>query len=153
GAGGPRRNPQGGGRMNSLGIALICSAVQATLLGLLAAVLYWLASHRESILAARVAALSLGVLMVLTLAALCPLPSWWSWQTLLGRQTPLFTPTGGKTGHSLTGSEVAAPAGAAPSDARQASGGHGTGLSLARVRDVWDRLSRHSVDWHAPGHH
>jgi hypothetical protein len=29
--------------MNSLGISLICSAVQVTLLGLLAAVLYWLA--------------------------------------------------------------------------------------------------------------
>lgn len=138
--------------MNSLGIALICSAVQATLLGLLAAVLYWLASHRGSIPAARVAALSLGVLIVLTLAALSPLPSWWSWETLLDRQTPVFTPIGGKTGDSLTVSGVAAPAVAAASDARQASEGHGIGLSLARLRDVWDSLSPHSVEGHAPDH-
>lgn len=133
--------------MNSLGIALLCSALQATLLGLLATVLYWLASRCGSILAARVATLSLGVLIVLTLAALSPLPSWWSWETLLGRPMPASTPAGRITGDMLTVPEVAAP-----SDARQASEGHGIGLSLARLRDVWDSFSRHSAEGHAPGH-
>ncbi len=131
--------------MNSLGIALLCSALQATLLGLLAAVLYWHASRRGSILAARVAALSLGALIVLTLAALCPLPSCWSWETLLDVRTPSSTPARGITGDTLSVPTVAAPA-ATPSDARQTSEGHGIGFSLARLRDVWDDLSRHSVE-------
>jgi beta-lactamase regulating signal transducer with metallopeptidase domain len=132
--------------MNSLGISLLCSALQATLLGLLAAVLCWLASRRGSILAARVAALSLGVLIVLTLAALCPLPSWWSWETLLGLRTPSSTLAGGLTADTLSVPTVAAPAVAAPSDTQETSESHGIGLSLARLRDVWDRLSRHSVE-------
>jgi beta-lactamase regulating signal transducer with metallopeptidase domain len=127
--------------MNSLGIGLICSALQATLLGLLAAVLYRLASRRGSILAARVVALSLGVLIVLTLAALCPLPSWWSWETLFGLYTPAPTPTGGITGDALT-----IPAAAAPPDARETSESHAIGLSLAQLRDVWDSLSLRSVE-------
>jgi beta-lactamase regulating signal transducer with metallopeptidase domain len=132
--------------MNSLGIALICSALQATLLGLLAAVLYWLASRRGSILAARVAALSLGVLIVLTFAALCPLPSWWSWETLLGLQAPASTPVRGRTGGTLANPGDAAPLVAAPSDAQETNEGLGIGFSLTRLRDVWGSLARHRVD-------
>jgi beta-lactamase regulating signal transducer with metallopeptidase domain len=138
--------------MNSLGIALICSALQATLLGLLAAVLYWLASRRGSIAAARVAALSLGVLVVLTLAALCPLPSWWSWETLLGRQTPASTPAVKIIGEALTAPGGVAPAAAELPDVRETSESHGIGLSLARLRDVWDSLSPLSVEGDASDH-
>jgi beta-lactamase regulating signal transducer with metallopeptidase domain len=127
--------------MNSLGVALLCSAVQATLLGLLATVLYWLARRRGSILAARVAALSLSALIVVTLAALCPLPSWWSWETLLGRTMPVSTPAGGIPGDMLTDTGAAAP-----SDARATSEGEGIGFSLARLRNVWDSLSRQRVE-------
>jgi beta-lactamase regulating signal transducer with metallopeptidase domain len=138
--------------MNNLGIALVCSALQATLLGLLAAVLYWLASRRGSIMAARVAALSLGVLVVLTLAALCPLPSWWSWETLLGRQTSTSPPAGGIAGDTPAVPGVAAPAVVASDDARETSEGHGIGLSLARLREVWDSLSQHSVGGDSSDH-
>jgi beta-lactamase regulating signal transducer with metallopeptidase domain len=132
--------------MNSLGIALICSALQATLLGLLAAVLYWLASRRGSILAARVAALSLGVLIGLTFAALCPLPSWWSLETLLGLQAPASTPVRGITSDTLANPGDAAPAVAAPSYAQETNEGVGIGLSLARLRDAWGSLSRQSLE-------
>src|SRR5262245_47947113 len=72
--------------MNKLGMALLCSAFQVTLLGSLAAVLYWRAWRRGPAAAARVAVLGLGVLVVLTLSALCPLPSWWSW-AMFGSQS------------------------------------------------------------------
>src|SRR6516164_2297315 len=138
--------------MNNLGIALICSALQVTLLGLLAAVLYWLAGRRGPTAAARVAALSLGVLVVLTLAALCPLPSWWSWEVLLGRQAVAPKVAEGITGEMLmAGGETAPPPSAKP-DMRETSEGSGIGLSLTRLRDVWDSLSRHSAEGDASNH-
>ena len=64
--------------MNDLGVTLTWAAVQVTVVALAAAVWYPLASRRGP--AALTAALFPAVIVALTLAAFCPLPSWWAWQ-------------------------------------------------------------------------
>ncbi|HEY7155231.1 MAG TPA: M56 family metallopeptidase, partial [Gemmataceae bacterium] len=130
--------------MNDLGIALICSAFQVTLLGSLAAVLYLFASRRAPAVAARAAALGLGACVILTLGSVCPLPSWWSWALLLGRSAPVSPAAPGTTaetrsssGKNLSTSEVA--------NAHTAENPW-MGWSLARLRDAWGNLARQQAD-------
>jgi hypothetical protein len=138
--------------MNNLGIALLCSALQVTLLGSLAAMLYLFACWRGPAAAARVAALSLGVLLVLTLAAVCPLPSWWSWEMLLDWQTPAPEPAKGLTGETLTATGETAPSPSAPPETQETVEGRGIGFSLSQLREVWNSLSRQSAEGDASDH-
>jgi beta-lactamase regulating signal transducer with metallopeptidase domain len=131
--------------MNDLGIALICSAFQVTLLGSLVAVLYLFASRRAPAVAARAAALGLGACVVLTLGAVCPLPSWWSWTLLLGRSAPVPLSTPGTTIETRNSSEEnVSPSEAA--DTHSVAENPWMGWSLARLRDVWDTLARQRAD-------
>ena len=63
--------------MNQLGIALVWSAAQVTLVTLIAVGLYLIVSRRGPSAGSWVATLYLGVTIVLMLPAFCPLPDWW----------------------------------------------------------------------------
>jgi BlaR1 peptidase M56 len=66
--------------MTSLGIALVTAAVQVTLAALIAiAVVMW-AGRRSPRAAAGLAAAGLGLCSLLSLAAVGPVPGWWTWE-------------------------------------------------------------------------
>jgi beta-lactamase regulating signal transducer with metallopeptidase domain len=65
----------------NLGITLLWSAVQVTLVLLAAAGLYLWAARRGPAARALVATAGLGILVLLPLVASCPLPVWWNWQS------------------------------------------------------------------------
>ena len=67
--------------MSHLGIAVVTSAVQVTLLALVATTWYARGRRRGPTVGSWLAAALLGVSGLLALLALCPLPSWWSWRT------------------------------------------------------------------------
>jgi beta-lactamase regulating signal transducer with metallopeptidase domain len=87
--------------MNDLGVTLTWAAVQVTVVALAAAVWYPLASRRGP--AALTAALFPAVIVALTLAAFCPLPSWWAWQL------PAAPPVVAGPNQATTSPEPAAP--------------------------------------------
>ncbi len=66
--------------MNDLGTLLAWSALQATLLAVAVAVVYPFAARRRPAAGAAVAVVALCGSVVLTLLAVCPLPSWWDWR-------------------------------------------------------------------------
>jgi beta-lactamase regulating signal transducer with metallopeptidase domain len=68
--------------MNQLGIALVWSAAQVTLVTLIAVGLYLIVSRRGPSAGSWVATLYLGVTIVLMLPAFCPLPDWWDWKAV-----------------------------------------------------------------------
>src|SRR5262249_17005046 len=72
GADGARTDPEGGGPMNELGITLAWLAVQVLLLGLPSLALHALATRRGPAAGAWVAALSLGLVVVLSVSAWIP---------------------------------------------------------------------------------
>jgi beta-lactamase regulating signal transducer with metallopeptidase domain len=66
--------------MNHLGILLAWSALQTTLLAVAAATAYLFAARRRPTVGAAAAAVGPCGAVLLTLLAVCPLPSWWNWQ-------------------------------------------------------------------------
>lgn len=128
--------------MTYLGTALIYAALQVTLLGSLVAILYRIACRWGPVAAARVAALGLGVFTTLTLAALCPLPSCWSWTPLLEPPTPVSRSTT-KIGSETPSAREQTPSPSVPSDVPEAGEGRGIGVSLSRLRDIWDKIYLH----------
>jgi beta-lactamase regulating signal transducer with metallopeptidase domain len=131
--------------MNDLGIALICSALQVTLFGSMASMLYLCASRRGPAAAARVAALTLGLCIVLTLVAVCPLPSWWSWQQLLGRPTSVPQPAQGADVETSV-SSVETPIPSSEKVSPTAGESPWMGWSLVRLRQAWEDLSQQRFD-------
>ena len=67
--------------MNTLGLTLIWSAIQATLVAVVAILAYASAARRGPGAASIIAAGHLGITVLLTGLAFCPLPSWWRWGT------------------------------------------------------------------------
>jgi beta-lactamase regulating signal transducer with metallopeptidase domain len=65
--------------MNNLAITLIAVAVQVSVVALLALVCHPLLARRRPGAAAWTLAASLGLIVLLTGIAFCPLPSWWTW--------------------------------------------------------------------------
>jgi hypothetical protein len=66
--------------MNDLGMTVLRSAVQVTLVALPASALVLWAARRGAASAVTVATTALAILALTTAAAFCPLPAWWSWQ-------------------------------------------------------------------------
>src|SRR5947209_1372328 len=66
--------------MNDLGMTVLRSAVQVTLVALPASVLVLWAARRGAASAVAVATAALAILALVTAVAFCPLPAWWSWQ-------------------------------------------------------------------------
>jgi beta-lactamase regulating signal transducer with metallopeptidase domain len=140
--------------MNDLGLMLMAAAFRVTLLALAAVVLYAVAARRGPGAGAPVAAACLGGSAVLTLLALCPLPSWWALRVPPGSavvtEAPLLaTSETDNTDVSLSTLENASPS---------APNGSGVGLSWSSdfLRRGWERmhqatLSPPSTHWDWPG--
>jgi beta-lactamase regulating signal transducer with metallopeptidase domain len=125
--------------MNDLGLLLVGAAFRVTLLALAAAALYAIAARRGPGAASPVAAACLGGSVVLTLLALCPLPSWWAWQA-----TPPAAPAAG----APTPDQAPAVLGEASPDPENnpQPGPHGEGIGLSWfvgwLRQGWGRMDR-----------
>src|SRR5437667_1405816 len=65
--------------MNDLGMTVLRSAVQVTLVALPASALVLWAARRGAASAVAVSTAALAILALVTAAAFCPLPPWWSW--------------------------------------------------------------------------
>jgi hypothetical protein len=130
GAGRPGSGLEGAGPMNELGIALVWAAVQTTVVAAAGLALCALAARRGPGAGSAAATAALAAAVVLAVLAWCPLPAWWSWETVPAAadagpaSAPAFpTPAAG-------GGEPAPPA-AEPTDP-PARGGVGlSGLSAA----------------------
>lgn len=68
--------------MTSLGIALATAAIQVTLAALIATIVVAAVARRNPRAGVVLAAAALGLCGSLSLAALAPLPGWWTWDTL-----------------------------------------------------------------------
>jgi beta-lactamase regulating signal transducer with metallopeptidase domain len=74
--------------MNDLGRMLIGSAAQVTLLAVVVAAVAAVIGRRRPTVAAEAIVVGLAGCVALTVASLCPLPAWWTWETALpSRQT------------------------------------------------------------------
>jgi beta-lactamase regulating signal transducer with metallopeptidase domain len=71
--------------MNHLGLVLAGTAVRVTLVGLLAMLCYVWAVRRNPAAGAWVAVVALGVFVLLTALAVCPLPDSWNWTLAIDR--------------------------------------------------------------------
>jgi beta-lactamase regulating signal transducer with metallopeptidase domain len=139
--------------MNDLGLMLVGAAFRVTLLALAAAVLYALVARRGPGAASPVAAACLGGSVVLTLLALCPLPSWWAWQTAPTEAPAAEAPTPDRA--TAVAEEVPPDSDKNPSPIPRDEGG-GLSWSVDIFRQGWDRLQQSTASppvrrWSGPG--
>jgi beta-lactamase regulating signal transducer with metallopeptidase domain len=129
--------------MNELGTTLAWSALQVSLAGLAAVVLYVLAARRGPRAGAQVATASLAATVLLTLLAFCPLPHGWNWLGKGGVQPAL----------SVKASPPRGEAPARPGDrleteetaASPAPGEGGLTWPTAFLRSLWERMNDATV--------
>src|SRR5438270_483575 len=66
--------------MNELGVALVSSAVQVTLLAVAAMLLYGMSARRRTGAETTVLVAALAASLIMTGLVFCPLPAWWTWE-------------------------------------------------------------------------
>jgi beta-lactamase regulating signal transducer with metallopeptidase domain len=140
--------------MNDLGLMLLGAALRVTLLALAAVVLYAVVARRGPGAAAPVAATCLGASVVLTLLALCPLPSWWALRATPGDAVVTATPRPSASTPDDIKVSLSTPEDGTPA----ASHGTGVGLSWSSgfLRRGWELLHQATVSpssprWDWPG--
>jgi beta-lactamase regulating signal transducer with metallopeptidase domain len=93
--------------MNDLGRMLIGSAVQVTLLAVVVAGVAAVFGRRRPTVAAEAIVVGLAGFVALTVASLCPLPAWWTWETALPtRQAAAASVENGPEGRETSNSSA-----------------------------------------------
>jgi hypothetical protein len=142
--------------MNELGITLVWSIVQITIVAGAAVVLSWFVSRRGGGIGTTLPAFPLHLILILTLLAFCPLPGWWVWSDGrdpldLSASEPPATPVAA----ARATTEPTALGQSVESEPPPADGTHGAAWSFALARLVWDGLiqspdSGSTRGWHWP---
>jgi beta-lactamase regulating signal transducer with metallopeptidase domain len=125
--------------MNDIGLSLIWTGAQVTLLSASAAVLYRISARRGPGPGATIAAASLGAVVMLALLALLPVPTWWD----LGLSTsPAVRLVDAPVDASATLAQV-------PTDTAErneaAQGPELSGFSLPSLRALWQRIGASAI--------
>jgi len=119
--------------MNEFGLTLFGAALRVTLVALLGAAAYLIAARRAPRSAARILTLVLGLVVAVTGAALCPLPTGWDWRPSTEGAPPPTAPVDDATTSWTTIEEARSPT----ADGKSSGG---LAVSPAILRSAWDKL-------------